>query len=35
MRDSTLLATDSYFPQGDGPFPVVLTCTPYNRVKRG
>ena len=35
MRDGTLLATDIYFPQGDGPFPVVLTRTPYSRVKRG
>ena len=35
MRDGTLLATDLYLPQGDGPFPVVLTRTPYGRVKRG
>ncbi len=35
MRDGTLLATDLYLPQGDGPFPVILTRTPYGRVKRG
>jgi predicted acyl esterase len=35
MRDGTLLATDLYLPRGDGPFPVVLTRTPYGRVKRG
>lgn len=35
MRDGTLLATDLYLPQGIGPFPVVLTRTPYGRVKRG
>jgi putative CocE/NonD family hydrolase len=33
MRDGTKLATDLYFPQGkDGPFPVILMRTPYNKV---
>ena len=33
MRDGTRLATDVYMPlgQGDGPFPVVLERTPYNK----
>ena len=32
MRDGTRLATDVYVPmaQGSGPFPVILTRTPYN-----
>jgi hypothetical protein len=33
MRDGVKLATDIYLPRGDGPFPVVLARTPYNRVK--
>ena len=32
MRDGVLLATDAYLPAGTGPFPVVLTRTPYSRV---
>lgn len=35
MRDGTRLATDVYLPEAQGPFPVVLTRTPYGRVKRG
>ncbi|MCB9793065.1 MAG: CocE/NonD family hydrolase [Alphaproteobacteria bacterium] len=31
MRDGAGLATDVYLPRGDGPFPVVLTRTPYGR----
>ena len=33
MRDGVLLATDIYLPVGDGPFPVLLERTPYD--KRG
>ena len=31
MRDGVDLATEVYLPEGDGPFPVVMTRTPYNR----
>jgi putative CocE/NonD family hydrolase len=31
MRDGIGLATDVYRPRGDGPFPVLLERTPYNR----
>ncbi len=31
MRDGVHLATDVYLPTGPGPFPVVLSRTPYNR----
>lgn len=33
MRDGTRLATDVYLPegQGDGPFPVILERTPYDK----
>ena len=31
MRDGVKLATTVYLPQGEGPFPVVLTRTPYNK----
>ena len=33
MRDGTKLAADVYMPvnQGDGPFPVILERTPYNK----
>ncbi len=30
MRDGTLLATDVYLPEGDGPFPVVLARSIYD-----
>ena len=30
MRDGTLLATDVYLPEGEGPFPVVLARSIYN-----
>jgi len=33
MRDGVELATDIHLPQGDGPWPCVLSRTPYN--KRG
>lgn len=32
MEDGVQLATDVYFPEGPGPFPVVLVRTPYHRV---
>ncbi|MFA5192754.1 MAG: CocE/NonD family hydrolase [Verrucomicrobiia bacterium] len=35
MRDGVHLATDIYMPQGDGPFPVILSRTPYGRNKKG
>ena len=31
MRDGVKLATNIYLPDGDGPWPVVLTRTPYNK----
>ena len=31
MRDGVRLATEVYLPEGDGPFPVILQRTPYNR----
>lgn len=31
MQDGTKLATDVYKPTGDGPFPVILMRTPYER----
>ena len=31
-RDGILLAADVYLPDGPGPFPVILTRTPYDRV---
>ena len=31
MRDGVRLATEVYLPPGDGPFPVILQRTPYNR----
>jgi uncharacterized protein len=31
MRDGVKLATSVYLPDGDGPWPVVLTRTPYNK----
>ena len=30
--DGVLLAADVYLPDGPGPFPIILTRTPYNRV---
>ena len=35
MRDGKRLATDIYRPRGEGPFPVVLSRTPYDRKKNG
>lgn len=34
MSDAARLATDVYLPRGDGPFPVILTRTPYNKSRR-
>ncbi len=31
MRDGAKLATNVYLPRGDGPWPVLLTRTPYNK----
>lgn len=31
MRDGVKLATSIYLPKGEGPFPVVLTRTPYGK----
>ncbi len=31
MRDGVKLATDVYLPKGEGPWPVLLTRTPYNK----
>jgi predicted acyl esterase len=31
MRDGVKLATDVYLPEGTGPWPVVLTRTPYGK----
>lgn len=31
MRDGINLATNIYLPTGEGPWPVVLTRTPYNK----
>jgi len=35
MTDGAKLATDVYLPQGKGPWPVILTRTPYNRRRGG
>lgn len=35
MPDGVELATDVYFPAGDGPWPVLLLRTPYNRRSMG
>ncbi len=32
MRDGVNLATDVYLPDGDGPWPCVLSRTPYNKL---
>lgn len=31
MRDGVKLAADVYLPKGEGPWPAVLTMTPYNK----
>src|SRR5215475_8343917 len=31
MRDGVRLATDLYLPAGDGPFPVIIERTPYDK----
>lgn len=31
MTDGTLLATDVYLPEGEGPWPVILMRSPYSR----
>jgi len=33
MRDGTELSTSIHFPDGEGPWPVKLTRTPYNRLR--
>ncbi len=33
MRDGVKLATSVFLPEGDGPWPVVLSRTPYNKGK--
>lgn len=33
MRDGTHLATDVYLPEGDGPFPAILTRMPYGKTE--
>ena len=35
MRDGTVLRADVYRPEGDGPFPVLLTRTPYDKAEAG
>jgi uncharacterized protein len=35
MRDDTLLYADVYRPAGPGPFPTLLTRTPYDKALRG
>ncbi len=35
MRDGVKLATDVYLPAGDGPWPTILTMTPYGRKGAG
>ena len=35
MRDGIKLATSVYFPPGDGPWPVVLIRTPYDKGRGG
>ena len=32
MRDGVKLATDVFVPEGKGPWPVILTRTPYNKL---
>ena len=31
MRDGVRLAANLFFPEGDGPFPVLLNRTPYGK----
>ncbi len=31
MRDGVILRADVYRPRGEGPFPIILTRTPYNK----
>jgi len=35
MRDGVRLSANAYFPEGDGPFPVVLNRTPYGKDSSG
>ena len=35
MRDGIRLATDIHRPRGEGPFPIILSRTPYSRKKPG
>ena len=34
MRDGTRLATDIYLPEGKGPWPVILSRTPYDKSRK-
>ena len=33
MRDGTTLRSDVYLPNGKGPFPTLVTRTPYNKLQ--
>lgn len=33
MRDGTILRSDVYMPSGKGPFPTLVTRTPYNKLQ--
>lgn len=35
MKDGTELATDVYLPVGEGPFPTIVTRTPYDKYGEG
>ncbi len=35
MRDGVKLATSVYLPEGDGPWPAIVTRTPYNKERYG
>jgi hypothetical protein len=35
MRDGVILVANVYRPDGPGPFPVILTQTPYNKNNQG
>ena len=34
MRDGVKLTADIYLPDGPGPFPVLLSRTPYDKTRR-
>ena len=35
MRDGTILRSDVYLPRGTGPFPTLVSRTPYNKLRSG